>query len=1286
MATVQKSTVRRYNGVDWDTIYFGAAADITVLGTAAQVEEDNVGFSFSDVLEFNDTVSDLLIKIINRLTTLDIKHIAALERGEGIASIDASKINGVIDRKNLPEDVGGKCVEVATEAVKDSLTPDDVNVGDIVKVTDGGVYIVTATQPDGSVTYAELDNESGEVEWDRIINAPTTIDGYGITDGVKTSDLANKGGVGAENKVAQATADGKLDFDILGDAATLGTHAPEYFATQTDLDDTIVDVATNAEDIAQLQTDIKNIDASWVNKGTLPLSVIPKAAVAEMHIVTNYEDIANLTAEQVQMGDTIKVADKKDAEGNVTEVGGMYYVTDETKLGTDDWKDGIVQYTAGTASSVDWSGVLNTPTDLAGYGITDAVNVDDLANRGGATAVNKVAQANAEGKLDFDITGDAATLGGNAPEYYATQDGLDKLTKEHSETAKTLKELVEMITGESSGNIEPDPGEDPTSPAYVGPIRDAAVGDTVTWADLEWLVTSKNADAQTAELTLKTVAETVKFGSSAEYAGSDLQATLTSFLGGLSQDCQDRLTGDKAYVATYAQMNGGLTYFSTDANRIALNGEGTATEYWTSSPTGNGNIWVVEADGTITDDVTNLISDIKGFRPSVTVNLEKIETPSEDTFMDPVRNAAVGDVITWDNKEWLVYAKNVDSKTASLMLNATYGTATAANRLSSAANMAMSAAAKAMVSKGPTTALASEVDNTGYFSSDAARIARDSSGTATAWWLADTRTTTGISQEGSNVDSIGYYYVDETGVIKRNQKVDASTYTAGVRPVVTVTVPDKTEKPKSLVDRVEALETIVGSTTTEGTILYEIEQLKAGDTVKEIAAEKITGELTREQLPDDISGRIVEVADLDAMLALTTDDVSKGDLVKIADGRVYGVKDTTKLSSVDGYVVLVDIAEADVDWSQIVNTPTTLAGYGITDAVNVDDVIEDGIVSDTNPLANVVGKLVKIAADGKLHVDIAGDAATLEGHSADYFATSERVETLALNVPVWVEKEEDFVDPSLGQLIMIPVGDPVNPDDVVPAVKPTATASTVTEPIWGKAMSDLQDIAVSADGLTVTGTSKYVSWPEFSSDPADQEGNFIVLKIDPTPADAVVKVKSKNGDAEGYKTLDDDHILVWKMTAGKNIEILINTTAKTIDISGVTMEPKATEPDPEPPVETVSVTVSTEFTEPLLGQDFSAQNLTVADGKITGNALYIENFTDFSSDPEEQSGYYICLKIDGENPTDVIKVKSKNGDADGYKTLDEDHILIWRMTTGKNIELLINDKAVTLDLSGVITD
>lgn len=667
MATTLKTTVRRYNGVDWDSVFFGTSSDIVAFGKDYEVVgAGSAPFTVGSNLNTTDTVSDLVQKLVDRMATLDGTVIPNLQNGTGITSINASAIQGVIDRANLPTDVGGKGVEVESESAKTALTKSDVNVGDIVKVKNGAVYLVTATDP--NVTYMTLSDETSQVAWSRITGKPTTVDGYGITDAVKTADLANAGGAGAANKVAQATADGKLAFDITGDAATVGGHESSYFATATDvtaLKSTVGNEGAGlVKDVADLKTGLQNIDAGQIKTGTLPLSVIPHGALERMYVVESEDDLATVTSEQVQNGDTIRVNG-----------GSMYYVTDDTKLGTGDYMQGLAVYTAGTASSVNWSGVQSTPTTLSGYGITDAVNANEKVAEANAGNAGKILVLNAEGKLPTSITGDAATVGGHAASYFATATDMTSL---------------KSVVGDSSSGL----------------VKDVA----------------------------------------------DLQAAI---------------------------------------------GEGSGT---------------------------------------------------------------------------------------------------------------------------------------------------------------------------------------------------------------------------SLTDRLTAVEGAIGDTDTPDTIRYDIAQLEAGTTIAALAASKITGQLSRAQLPADISGRLHKYANLEACYAaLNGTNASVGDLVKLDDGKIYVIVDTAKLNEAAGYELLVNVAGTNIAWSRITGTPTTLAGYGITDAVNTTDVVTDGTV------AGAIGKLVKVGSDNKLKVNITGDAMTLESHPASYFATKAEFDALAIRVPTIVSSTDEVDSPVEGQMVLVTI-------------------------------------------------------------------------------------------------------------------------------------------------------------------------------------------------------------------------------------------------------------------------
>lgn len=97
------------------------------------------------------------------------------------------------------------------------------------------------------------------------------------------------------------------------------------------------------------------------------------------------------------------------------------------------------------------------------------------------------------------------------------------------------------------------------------------------------------------------------------------------------------------------------------------------------------------------------------------------------------------------------------------------------------------------------------------------------------------------------------------------------------------------------------------------------------------------------QLPPAALERLVIVADQAARFALTTSTVQNGDTVKQTDTNVmYMVKDDANLDSAAGYEVYTAGTASAVAWSGVTGTPTTIAGYGITDA---DEVAQDAVGS-----------------------------------------------------------------------------------------------------------------------------------------------------------------------------------------------------------------------------------------------------------------------------------------------------------------------------------------------------
>ena len=95
--------------------------------------------------------------------------------------------------------------------------------------------------------------------------------------------------------------------------------------------------------------DITNIDASKISSGTIDLARLPQGALERCVIVADETARLKLTTATVQRGDTVKV----------TATNKMYFVVDDTKLTSE---AGYEVYTAGTATSVPWSGITGKPS------------------------------------------------------------------------------------------------------------------------------------------------------------------------------------------------------------------------------------------------------------------------------------------------------------------------------------------------------------------------------------------------------------------------------------------------------------------------------------------------------------------------------------------------------------------------------------------------------------------------------------------------------------------------------------------------------------------------------------------------------------------------------------------------------------------------------------------------------------------------------------------------------------------------------------------------------------
>lgn len=116
-----------------------------------------------------------------------------------------------------------------------------------------------------------------------------------------------------------------------------------------------------------------------------------------------------------------------------------------------------------------------------------------------------------------------------------------------------------------------------------------------------------------------------------------------------------------------------------------------------------------------------------------------------------------------------------------------------------------------------------------------------------------------------------------------------------------------------------------------------------------VSASNVTGTIPIERIDKSALERLEIVATEEARLALTKETVQNGDQVYVEESlRFYFVIDDTKLGTAEAESAFKNFAvgSSAMSWENIANKPTTIEGYGITDAYNKNQI--DTKVSDIN--------------------------------------------------------------------------------------------------------------------------------------------------------------------------------------------------------------------------------------------------------------------------------------------------------------------------------------------------
>lgn len=206
--------------------------------------------------------------------------------------------------------------------------------------------------------------------------------------------------------------------------------------------------------------------------GIIDIARLPHGALERLVIVADDTARFKLTTANVQLGDTVKVIKTEK----------MYYVVDESKLSSE---AGYSVYTAGTATSVPWSGVTGKPTSYppASHNHDERYYTETEMN---SKLAEKAAKVHTHVKSEVGLGNVDNTADANKSVKYAASAGTAASCTGNAATATTATKLAtaRSINGtnfDGSGNI---------TTATWGTARNITIGSTKKSvngsADVSW--------------------------------------------------------------------------------------------------------------------------------------------------------------------------------------------------------------------------------------------------------------------------------------------------------------------------------------------------------------------------------------------------------------------------------------------------------------------------------------------------------------------------------------------------------------------------------------------------------------------------------------------------------------------------------------------------------------------------------------------------------------------------------------------------------------------------------
>jgi len=252
--------------------------------------------------------------------------------------------DGVTTYANLPYALGGSASETtvaftestaasATDAL--ALVTSGANLADITANLKKAIELTAAEATTYTLSsVADADNNDA-----KIVLTPS-------------QGAAQEIGIAGEGDVT-VTSDDQGNLVVAYAHPTSGVTAGDY-------------IGVTVDDKGHITAGTKTIDASAIATGTIDIARLPHGALERLVVVADETAMLALTADDIQTGDTVK----NDSTNE------MFFVVDESKLGT---MDAFVVYTAGEATSVEWTGIQNVPTEVVNLATVQKAQDDAIA-------------------------------------------------------------------------------------------------------------------------------------------------------------------------------------------------------------------------------------------------------------------------------------------------------------------------------------------------------------------------------------------------------------------------------------------------------------------------------------------------------------------------------------------------------------------------------------------------------------------------------------------------------------------------------------------------------------------------------------------------------------------------------------------------------------------------------------------------------------------------------------------------------------------------------------------